>query len=92
MWIREVQRKTLTCREDKHIKQLGYQLGLFVDENNIVRCKERLSNTELPYLTKLPMLIPRDHYLAQFSYQHVHHQGVKSTLTDLRAQFWIPRG
>ena len=96
MWIHEVQSKTLTCQEDKNIKQLGHQLGLFIDENNIVRCKGRLSNADLPYLTKFPMFIPRDHYLAQLlildSHQHVHHLGVKATLTDLRARFWIPRG
>ena len=96
MWIREVQSKTLTGQEDKHIRQLGHQLRLFIDENNIVHCKGRLSNADLPYLTKFPMLIPRDHYLAQLlildSHQHVHHQGVKATLTDLRARFWIPRG
>ena len=64
MWTREVQSKTLTCQEDNHIKQLGHQLELLADENNIVRCKGRLSNAELPYLTKFPVLILRDHYLA----------------------------
>ena len=96
MWIHEVQSKTLTCQEDENIKQLEHQLGLFVDENNIVHCKGRLSNAELPYSTKFPVLILRDHYLAQLlildSHQRVHHQGVKATLTDLRARFWIPRG
>ena len=48
MWICEVQSKTLTCQEDKHIKQLGHQLGLLIDENNIVHCKGRLSNADLP--------------------------------------------
>ena len=65
MWTCEVQSETSTCQEDKHIKQLGHQLGLFIDENNIVHCKGRLSNAELPYLTKCPVLIPRDHYLMQ---------------------------
>ena len=54
MWTREVQSKTLTCQEDKHIKQLGHQLGLFADENNIVHCKGRLSNEELPYYLTRP--------------------------------------
>ena len=42
------------------------------------------------------MLIPRDDYPMQLlildSHQRVHHQGVKATLTDLRAWFWIPSG
>ena len=56
--------------------------------------KKKLVTIE--HLTKFPVLVPRDHYLAQLqileSHEHVHHQRVKATLTDLRARFWIPRG
>ena len=39
------------------------QFNLFEDENGVWRCKGRLSNAEVPYAVKNPILIPRSHPL-----------------------------
>ena len=72
------------------------QLGCFIDDKGLVRCKGRLKNAPLPYSTRFPLLIPREHYLSVLlirrAHEQVFHNGVKETLTQLRAQYWIPKG
>ena len=46
--------------------------------------------------TKHPVLLPRYHPLTTLvvreAHEHVHHNGVKKTLTETRKKFWIPKG
>ena len=63
------------------------------DEKRIWRCGGRIQNADLTYSTKHPILIARSHYLATLlvwrAHERVFHGGVKTTLTELRSQFWI---
>jgi len=72
------------------------QLGCFIDGKGLLRCKGRLKNAPLPYSTHFPLLIPRSHnisvLLIRRAHEQVFHNGVKETLTQLRAQYWIPKG
>ena len=61
-----------------------------------MRCTGRLAKAELPTSVKHPILLEKDHYITSLivedSHKRVMHGGVKSTLTELRARFWIIQG
>ena len=48
----------------------------------------RLSNSHLGIEAQKPTILPRDHRLTEI----VHHGGVRTTLTELRSRFWVPKG
>ena len=93
LWIQDVQEE-LKEKKDYYHKLEG-QLGLFV-ENCIARCRGRISRSSLPFTSKFPALLPRDHYITKLIVEHSHlnvfHGGVKDTLTELRANYWVPKG
>ena len=71
------------------------QNNLFTDEKGIWRCGGRLSNAEVPYAVKNPILLPRGHPLTilvvREAHDRVFHDGIKETLIKIRQKFWIPR-
>ena len=70
------------------------QFNLFEDEKGVWRCRGRLSNVEVPYAVKNPILLPRSHpmttLLVRETHEHVFHDGIKETLTEIRRKYWIP--
>lgn len=72
------------------------QLDLYLDDEDIIRCRGRLQYTDLPHDTKFPILIPKDNYLTTFIVQSMHkqvmHGGVRETFTHIRQTYWIPQG
>ena len=52
--------------------------------------------SDLPTEAKEPVFLPREHRLTHLQIQRCHkkvlHCGVKSTLTELRPKFWVPKG
>lgn len=78
------------------IKQLEGQLGLFKDENQVIRCKGRVGNAELPHVTRFPALLPRHHWLTtlivRYCHERVLHNGLKETLAEVRSKLWITKG
>ena len=72
------------------------QLGLFVDPEGIWRCGGRLSNADVPYTTRHPIILPRDHPLVRMlvinAHAKVFHDGVGETLNEVRASYWIVKG
>ncbi len=93
LWIIESQ---LMLTKDSNFDIWKKQFGLFLDENGIWRCGGRLSNTNLPFSTKHPILLHRNHHLTILIVKSAHarvlHDGVKETLTELRARYWIVKG
>ncbi len=71
-------------------------LRIFTDEDGLMRCRGRIENSELPYNTKFPIYIPRRSRLAELivlkAHDAVFHQKERSTLTEIRTTYWIPRG
>ena len=71
-------------------------LGVFTDEKGVLRCKGRIQNSSLSYATKFPVLLPRTHHFTRLVIQRCHesvkHNGLRETLTELRANYWIVRG
>ena len=72
-----------------------FSLGLYVD-NGLLRCKGRLTYSELSYDAKFPIYISRDSDLARLivinAHDRVFHQRERSTLAELRSRYWIPQG
>ena len=92
-WILECQQ---TVGMDKNFKHWCRQLDLFRDETGLWRCKGRIQNAAVPYSTKHPILLPKNHHVTSLLVMEAHcrvlHNGVKETLTELRERFWIIRG
>ena len=93
LWILEVQ-SSLT--KDQNFSTWKKQFGLFCGEDGIWRCGGRLSNTDLPPATKHPILLHKSHHFTTLivlaAHERVFHNGVKETLTEIRAKYWIVRG
>ncbi len=92
LWIVQAQVSLLV---DKNFPSWRRQLDLFLVQG-LWRCGERLGNADIPDATKHPVLLPRDHYLTtlvvEAAHKRVGHDGVKETLTETRARFWIVKG
>ena len=93
-WWQTVQQQFIVG--DPEFKMLQKSLGLFYDENKILCCRGRISDANLPYVTKFPAILPKHHHLTSLiicqSHERVMHNGVKETLCSLRKKYWIARG
>lgn len=80
-----------TGRQNKLVKQLG----LFI-EDDIIRCKGRIGDSDLQYNEKFPILLPKGSYFTSLIIESVHrkllHAGARHTLSELRSNYWIPNG
>ena len=72
------------------------QFGLFMDHDQVVRCRGRLNNSTLPLGTKNPILLPHSHCYIKLLISDFHvrmkHGGVNDTLAAIREEFWILKG
>lgn len=93
MWMRSCQR---LLPNKKSFVQWRVQFGLFQGEDKVWRCGGRLQNSNLPFSTKHPVILDKDHHLTLLyirrAHERVKHSGVKATLTELRSKFWIVKG
>ncbi|XP_073956197.1 uncharacterized protein [Choristoneura fumiferana] len=75
---------------------LSKNLGLFLDEEGVLRCKGRLTQTNWSYEKKYPILIPKKSPFTDQTIKKTHeenyHVGVSHTLSILRNKYWIPQG
>ena len=93
LWITQAQTSLIM---DRNFEIWKKQLGLYLDEIGLWRCRGRLGNAEIPYDTKHPILLPKDNsvtcLIVREAHERVQHNGVKETLTEVRARFWIIKG
>ena len=79
----------------KNLNDVGRNLGTYLDDDGLIRCRGRLDNANLTFNEKYPYLLPSGR-LAQTIVYDVHtrikHAGVRDTLVELRQEFWIPKG
>ena len=72
------------------------QFGLFLSEDQTIRCKGRISNAPLPTSSKSPILLPAKHAFVKLTIKQTHdrvkHSGINATLTALRERYWVLRG
>ena len=66
---------------------LEKQFNLFLVDEGIWRCGGRLSNADVPYNVKHPILLLRDHHftllIVRRAHERVLHNGVKDTLNEV---------
>ena len=87
--------EALLCQshENKYLDSWKFitDLGLYLDESGIIRCKGRLSNSTCGYDMKYPMLLPPKAHICRLLIEHrhteAHHAGVQETLSLLREEF-----
>lgn len=100
LWLQHIQNKhfsdvftAITKQKPNNLKQ---QLGLFVDNNNLLRCQGRLENASLSEGSRRPVLLPRKERYTDLVIEKYHkqllHSGVSQTLSAIRNYFWIPHG
>jgi hypothetical protein len=78
------------------MKVLTLQLGLFVDDQGLIRCGGRIELAGLSMDATHPKLMPKNHYysrlLMQDCHEKLHHAGVPHTLAELRQEYWVIQG
>ena len=100
LWLKSVQ-----SSEFKHVldaikggteTSIQKQLGLYLDEKGLLRCKGRLENANLCESARLPILLPKGdwytHLVISKTHKETLHSGVSQTLAATRMRFWIPHG
>ena len=100
--IKETQKRNLSdcidyCNNPQNKKpELVNSLNLFIDSDEILRCRGRLGNANLPYETVHPILIPKNDHVTKLLIEDRHlevkHGGVQDTMIKLREEFWIIKG
>ena len=92
-WALEAQ---FSAAQDCNFAKWKTQFGLFQDDHGLWRCGDRLQNADLTFSTKHPVILSRKHrfstLIAQDAHHRVLHDGVKETLTEIRARYWIVGG
>ena len=69
LWILECQRLIVA---DKNFKHWQGQLDLFQDESGVWRCRGRIQNAAVPYMTKHPVLLPKNHHITSLLIREAH--------------------
>lgn len=72
------------------------QFGLFLSEDQTIKCKVRIDNAPLLTSSKFPILLPPKHPFVNLTvkqaYDLVKHSGINATSMALRERLWILRG
>ena len=93
LWIKHAQ---ASLTSERNQEQMFRNLRVFKDEAGVFRCGGRMNKSSMPYESKFPILLPRDHQLTKLiiidAHQKVYHNGVRETLTEIRANYWITKG
>ena len=93
LWIKSNQKY---IEMDKDYKLLELQLNLKKDEFGIIRTLSRMKHACLPSKTKVPVFLNKEHRLSEliilYCHTKVYHRGVRQTLNEFRANYWITRG
>ena len=100
MWTAYVQHTEYSNVIDSISKEksnnLKTQLGLYTDNNGLIRFKGRLENAEICEFSRYPLLLPKYHsytdLVIQYYNERAFHTGCAQTLSLIRQKFWIPQG
>ena len=93
IWIKGLQNKMVS--EEKFELKTA-ELGVYCDENGLIRCKWRLQNSQLTHDEKHAILIPPRERITKLIIMEMHwrtgHGGVNRTLAEVRSEYWIIKG
>ena len=95
LWVKTIQKihfsDVLIAVEVDKKNQMKLQLGIYKDNNGVLRCAGRLVN-----LPVHPKLLPNSSILAKLCIVKCHrrilHAGLPQTLAEVRREYWIPQG
>ena len=76
LWVKSAQ---IELRDQSNFQQLEKQLRLF-EEEGILKCRGRLSESDLGEDTKYPIILPRDHRLTELIIRKCHDRTHHSVL------------
>ena len=93
LWIQANQK---FVESEKDFENLQLQLNVKKDADDIIRTFSRMKNACLPAETKAPVLLSKEHRLSEliilYCHSKVYHRGVRQTLNEFRASYWVTRG
>ncbi|CAG2200102.1 unnamed protein product [Mytilus edulis] len=85
----------MAIKENKR-HNLVSQLGLILDQENVIRCVGRIGAAQLSEGAKTPILLPKKNKVTELLIESMHrknfHVGVSQTLSAMRQTYWIPQG
>lgn len=80
-------------KSGKQIRSSLRRLNVFIDKNNLLRVGGRLSNSDLSYSAKYPILLPYKHRFTELLVSHYHksfcHIGANALSGILSRSYWI---
>ena len=83
-------------KKESGFEKRAESLGLYEDENGVMRCRGRIGKAKIPFTTRFPVLLPRYHHftllIIRDAHNRVYHNGVKDTLAEVRSKYWIVKG
>ena len=100
LWIAHIQSlhysSILESIKESKPNNLKAQLGVYIDEDGLLRCHGRLGNSDLDETAKQPLLLPKADRFTELLIDNIHkrtlHSGVAQTLAKIRNKYWIPTG
>ncbi|CAB4026973.1 Hypothetical predicted protein, partial [Paramuricea clavata] len=100
LWIRSIQStdfaEEIECIHNGCMNSRVNQLGLFVDDDKIIRCDGRIGHSTMPDDAKQPILLPPKQEFTRLiireAHELVHHDGIRETLNCVRRKYWVLRG
>ena len=88
LWLQNNQSQ---LKQSKNYLEIKKTLNLHM----LIRSCSRLKNAKIPFDSKAPIMLDRNHKLTEllilYSHNKILHRGVKQTLTEFRQQYWITR-
>ena len=77
------------------MNELKLSLGIYHDENGLMRLKGCMQNANLDFSSKHPIYLDNDSYVTHLLtvdfHEKVVHSDVRDTLKDLHAEYWVPQ-
>ena len=100
LWIAHIQSvhysSILESLKENKQNNLKIQLGVYIDEESLLRCHGRLGNSDPDENAKQPLLLPKADRFTELMIDNIHkrmyHSGVAQTLAQIRKKYWIPSG
>ena len=100
-WISHTQRLVYAkeysvLKDKKNTTKLARirQLGLFMDDSDLIRCRGRINNAPIPDSAKYPLLMSANEQFSKLliidAHERTLHSGLNATVTYVRQSFWIP--
>ena len=94
LWIINEQKETFV--DEKLMKGLSNSLGIYKDDDGILKLRGRLAESDLEISAKFPIFLSRKSYFTELIILECHyklnHSRVKDTLNELRSTYWVPQG